>query len=208
LKCIIFTKTTHSASFGKHGGFFINKKMINSKEKVAIYIDGSNFYHKLKNLNILNTTNFNYLGFCNKLARGREVISYRYYVGAIRAKEGDLKGQQLRINQLKLFNNLLKQNFCIKKGQFLSNNGKYHEKGVDVKLAIDLLSGAYENIYDTAILVSSDSDLNPVVKKIKYLGKKVEYIGFSHYPCFSLQKVSTLSRLLIKDDFDEFVVID
>jgi len=176
-----------------------------NKERVAIYIDGSNLYHKLKDLGVPNTTSFNYSGLCDKLARGREVISYRYYVGAIRAKVGDAKGQQLRANQQRLFNSLLKQKFCIKQGQFLMNNGKYHEKGVDVKMAVDLLTGAYDDLYDTAILLSSDSDLNPAVMKTKHLGKKLEYIGFSHNPCFSLQKVATLSRLLIKDDLDEFI---
>ena len=201
---IIFAKITHSALFGGHGGFFY--KYMETKERVAIYIDGNNFYHKLKDLKVPNTVNFNYLEFCNKLARGRNVVSYRYYVGAIRAKEGDIKGQQLRTGQLNLFNNLLKQRFTIKKGHFLLNDCKYHEKGVDVKIAVDLLVGAYDDIYDTAILVSSDSDLNPAVKKIKHLGKKLEYIGFSHLPCFALQKDATLSRLLIKDDLDEFIV--
>lgn len=175
-------------------------------ERVAIFIDGSNLYHKLKELHIPNTVEFNYGGLCKKLARDREIISCRYYVGAIRAKDNDKKGQSLRANQLKLFNNLMAQGFVIKKGNFLFNGGGYHEKGVDVKLAVDLLVGAYDNIWDTAIIISSDSDLNPAIKKVKHLKKNVEYIGFSHNPCYSLQKFSSLSRLLIKEDLDEFIV--
>ena len=175
-------------------------------ERVAVFIDGSNLYHKLKELHIPNTINFSYAGLCKKLARGREIISCRYYVGAIRAKENDHKGQIIRANQLRLFNNLTAQGFTIKKGNFLFNGGGYHEKGVDVKLAVDLLVGAYDDIWDTAIIISSDSDLNPAIKKVKHLNKNVEYIGFSHNPCYSLQKVSSLSRLLIKDDIEEFIV--
>ena len=177
-----------------------------TKNRVAIFIDGSNLYYKLKDLRVPNTINFNYIGLCNKLARDREIISCRYYVGAIRAKEGDSKGQSLRANQLRLFNKLIAQGFAVKKGNFLFNGGGFHEKGVDVKLAVDLLVGAYDNIWDTAIVISSDSDLNPAIKKVKHLGKNVEYIGFSHNPCYSLQKVSSLSRLLIKEDLDEFTV--
>ncbi len=87
----------------------------------------------------------------------------------------------------------------------MDNNGKFHEKSVDVKLAIDMLIGAYENRYDTAILISSDTDLIPAIKHIKYLGKEVEYVGFSHCPSFGLQKNSNLSRLLIKDDIEKFI---
>ncbi|MDO8667662.1 MAG: NYN domain-containing protein [bacterium] len=123
----------------------------------------------------------------------------------MRAKENDQKGQNLRANQLRLFNNLTAQGFVIKKGNFLFNSGGYHEKGVDVKLAVDLLVGAYDDIWDIAIIISSDSDLNPAIKKVKHLNKNVEYIGFSHSPCYSLQKVLSLSRLLIKDDIEEFI---
>ncbi len=176
------------------------------KNRVAVFIDGSNLYHKLKDLQVSNTINFDYIGLCNKLARDRKIISCRYYVGAIRAKEGDDKGQNLRANQLRLFNKLITQGFVIKKGNFLFNGGGFHEKGVDVKLAVDLLVGAYDNIWDTAIVISSDSDLNPAIKKVKHLGKNVEYIGFSRNPCYSLQKVSSLSILLIKEDLDEFTI--
>lgn len=179
---------------------------MSDKNRVAIFIDGSNLYHKLKDLSVSNTINFDYIGLCNKLARKREIVSCRYYVGAIRAKEGDRKGQSLRANQLRLFNKLTAQGFTIKKGNFLFSDGDFHEKGVDVKLAVDLLVGAYDDIWDVAVVISSDSDLNPAIKKVKHLGKNVEYVGFSHNPCYSLQKVSSLSRLLIKEDLEEFIV--
>ena len=180
------------------------KKTLKQKS-VAIYIDGSNLYHKLKDLKIKNTTGFNYKGFSDYLARKREVISYRYYVGVVRVKKGDSKAAQMRVNQQKLFNNLRDQKFCIKQGYLMENDGKFHEKGVDVKLATDMLIGAYEDMYDVAILISSDTDLIPAIKHIKYLGKEVEYIGFSHNPSLGLQKNVNLSRLLIEDDIDSFV---
>lgn len=62
----------------------------NTKQKrVAIYIDGSNLYYKLKDLSIKNTTGFNYKALADYLARNREVISYRYYVGVVRVKDGN-----------------------------------------------------------------------------------------------------------------------
>ena len=87
----------------------------------------------------------------------------------------------------------------------MNNNGKYHEKGVDVQLAVDLLVGAYENTYDTAIILSSDTDLIPAIKKVREIGKSVEYIGFAHHPTIASQTHATLSRLLIKEEIENFV---
>ena len=178
------------------------------KNRVAIYFDGSNFYHKLKSnqINIKNISRFDYREFSKWLARERKIVSCRYYVGVVRAKEGDTRAQMLRKNQQKFFAHLTskKQGFVVKRGDLIKNGGCYHEKGVDVKIAVDLLVGAYENIFDTAILVSSDNDLVPAIKKVKSLGKQVEYIGFSHQPSFALQKNATLSRLLIKEELEIF----
>ncbi|MBU2025654.1 MAG: NYN domain-containing protein [Patescibacteria group bacterium] len=180
------------------------RKGTKAKEVTAIYFDGSNFYHKLKDLKIFNTANFDYSGFAKWLARKRKIISNRYYVGVIRADKNDKKGQSLRANQQKLFARLKRKEFCIKGGYLMQNEGKYHEKGTDVKIAVDLLAGAYEDYYDSAILISSDTDLIPAIKKIRQLGKRVEYIGFAHKPSFGMQAHVTLSRLLIKDELMRF----
>jgi hypothetical protein len=48
-----------------------------SKEKrVAVFIDGSNLYHKLKDLKVPNTINFRYIDLCKKLARDRTKSFY------------------------------------------------------------------------------------------------------------------------------------
>lgn len=177
------------------------------KTRVAVFIDGGNFYHKLKNLEIKNKSQFGYRQLAEWLARDRTLVYAGYYVGVVRAKPNDAKGQQLRAGQVGLFNFLRspKQHFVIRQGYLMNNNGKYHEKGVDVQLAADLLVGAYENTYDTAIILSSDTDLIPAIKKIKELGKSVEYIGFAHHPTIALQTHATLSHLLIKEEIENFV---
>ena len=191
-------------------GFFARKKMqTDQKQKrVAVYIDGSNFFYKLRDLDISNITYFNYRGLAEWLARDRKIISKRYYVGVIRAKESDKRGQILRKNQVRLFNHLSSrdQDFIVKQGYLMKNDGIYHEKGVDVKLAVDLLVGAYDNLYDTAILISSDTDLIPAIQKVKHLGKEVEYIGFAHKPSLALQRYATISRLLINEEIKPFEI--
>jgi uncharacterized LabA/DUF88 family protein len=55
----------------------------------------------------------------------------------------------------------------------------HEEKGVDVALVIDMLTGAFEGQYDTAILVSSDGDFRPAVEAVRRYGKRVEYLYFA-----------------------------
>lgn len=181
--------------------------MVKNKTKVSIFIDGSNFYFKLKSLKLENLSRFDYRGFIEWLARGRSIVYAGYFIGVVRAKPDDKKGQKMRRAQVNLFNFLKskKQNFIINKGYLMENDGIYHEKGVDVKIATDLLVGAYENLYDEAIVLSSDTDLIPAMQKIKQLGKKIEYIGFGHQPSLALQTFATLSRLLIKEELEHFV---
>ena len=176
-----------------------------TREKVAVFIDGSNLYYKLKDLEIQHTTEFNYLGLAKKLARDRDMVYLGYYVGAVRAKPGDVKSESLRKSQRIFFNLLRKAGIVIKKGYLLESGGKYHEKGVDVQIATDLLIGAYENQYDIALLISSDNDLIPAIKKICSLGKQVDYIGFSHKPSFGLIQEASRSYLLPREELEEYV---
>ena len=80
----------------------------------------------------------------------------------------------------------------------------YKEKGTDVKIAVDLIVGAVDGIYDTAILVSSDTDLIPAVSYVKYKNKKIEYVGFAHSPSLGIQKYTDLSILLLPRDIERF----
>lgn len=177
------------------------------KKRIAIYIDGSNLYHKFcdKELNFPHKSKFDFRGLAEYLCRDNRLTYCGYYIGVVRAKEDDVKGQEMRRNQQRLFNHLMTQGIFIKRGQLMSQNGVYHEKGVDVQIAVDILIGAYQNLYDRAILISSDSDLIPAVKQARKLGKEVEYIGFSHKPTISLQRYADESRLLIKDELEPFV---
>lgn len=59
---------------------------------------------------------------------------------------------------------------------------RHVEKGVDVKIAMDLLLDAIDDRYDTALLVSSDADFVPAVQHVRKLGKRVVYCRFPQ-PC-------------------------
>ena len=87
----------------------------------------------------------------------------------------------------------------------LKSDGTFHEKGVDVQIAVDLLKGAYKDLYDTAVLVSSDNDLIPAIKEVQNSSKQLEYVGFSHQPSFGILKHSSIRTLLKKEDIVQFL---
>jgi uncharacterized LabA/DUF88 family protein len=66
--------------------------------------------------------------------------------------------------------------------------GKYFQKGIDVYIASDILSLAFENAYDIAILVSGDSDFIEVVDKVRERGKLSFLASFKYGKSYDLQK--------------------
>jgi uncharacterized LabA/DUF88 family protein len=51
------------------------------------------------------------------------------------------------------------------------------EKGTDVNMAVQMLTKAYHNAYDTAIIVSADTDYIPVCDILNTIGKTVVVVG-------------------------------
>lgn len=181
-------------------------------EKIAILIDGSNLFFFLKSQNLPNLTYYDYAGLCEFLAENRETTYKGYYIGVVKVnpKSPDrVKAAKMRHSQTSLFGHLQSktQGFTIKRGYLMENDGVYHEKGVDVEIAVDIVKGAYEDLYDTAIIISSDTDLIPAMKVAREKGKKVEYIGFSTRPSFGMQNNADISRLLIKSELEKFVSV-
>jgi uncharacterized LabA/DUF88 family protein len=180
---------------------------LDKKERVAVYIDGSNFYGYLKDkeINFPKGSKFDFKEFVDFLIGDkRELISKRYYTGVFRNLDGSNKSKNLVSGQQKFFTNIQKDGFIIKRGRIMPLGNLYKEKGTDVKISVDLIVGAVDNLYDTAILVSSDTDLIPAIRYIKYRKKKLEYVGFAHAPSLGIQKYADFSILLLPRDIEKF----
>lgn len=54
-----------------------------------------------------------------------------------------------------------------------SRSVQYVEKAVDVMIATDMISMAYEDKYDVAYLLSADGDFTSAVQKVRETGRKV-----------------------------------
>lgn len=173
--------------------------------RVLVQFDGSNFYNKVKKLskNKIHLTNYNYRAFSEYLT-GTKKIETIYYVGEIRKYPGNKKSQILYSNQQSLFSNLRKQEIKIKLGYLLMSEGKFHEKGVDVQIAVDIVRGAIKDEYDEFYIISSDTDLLPAIKTAKDEKKKVIYIGFKDYISRALINNCSSHKILSRKDVDWF----
>jgi uncharacterized LabA/DUF88 family protein len=60
---------------------------------------------------------------------------------------------------------------------FKKDNRREKTKGVDIALATDVLTNAFLNNYDIAVLIAGDGDYAPMVREVKRLGKEV-YVAF------------------------------
>ena len=71
---------------------------------------------------------------------------------------------------------------------------KLAEKGVDVGMAVRLLTEANENT--EIVVVSSDTDLVPALKAAKKLGAKLMHIGYENRPIAALSRLSNTTRTI------------
>lgn len=174
------------------------------KKKILIQFDGSNFYNKVKRIDReIHLTVFNYFGLAKSIAKVKpnKVI---YYVGEIRQFEGSKKSETLYASQQKLFTHLRNQDIEIKLGYLLMSDGKFHEKGVDVQIAVDIVRGAIKNEYDICYLISSDTDLLPAIQTAKEEGKNIVYVGFENFISRALSKNCSSYVILKKSQILKF----
>ena len=141
------------------------------KQRVAIFIDGSNLYHNLKRYDIKTT----FEEIIKKVETKREIVDIFYYTALL-----DKSIDEKRYNKHKKFLEKIKKipNFnvvlCNLRKMILEDGSvDFTIKGDDVYLATDLIKGAYENLYDVAIIVSGDADFIPAIKLVQKNNKKV-----------------------------------
>jgi len=161
-------------------------------KRMAIFIDGSNLYHSLRDL--LGHARINYGKLVEKLSDGHEL--YRtYYYNALLNQQADPGGYQSQQRFLSTLRAL--PFFELRMGILKQRGSTWVEKGIDVKVAVDMIGMAYQDQYDVAMLVSGDGDYVDCVKAVKAAGKHVVNAFF----------VSSQSQAL-RDTCDNWVCMD
>ena len=141
--------------------------------RVIAYIDGFNLYFglKAKDWNRYYWLNIQAL-VENLLKFNQELVMTKYFTSRIVNSPEKQKRQSTYIEALETLNKLqifygkyqLNPQKCSNCGyeSFIPN-----EKMTDVNIAVEILADATNNKFDTALLLSADSDLLPVIKTIK-----------------------------------------
>jgi uncharacterized LabA/DUF88 family protein len=138
-----------------------------------VFIDGSNLYHVLTQSCGRHDLQFD--KFALKLANGRKLQRIYYY--NIR-QESDTN-PNMGVEQGKFLESMYDTPYVeVRLGIWKQRGDIMVEKGVDVMLATDVVTNAYKDHYDTAIVVSGDADFYPALQAVKDVGKHVEVAAF------------------------------
>ena len=149
------------------------KSVIRENERVMVFIDGSNLYHVLTQSCGRHDLQFD--KFALKLANGRDLKRIYYY--NIR-QESDTN-PNMGVEQQKFLDSMYDTPYVeVRLGIWKQRGDIMVEKGVDVMLATDLITHAYKDHYDTAIVVSGDADFYPALQAVKDVGKHIEVAAF------------------------------
>ena len=148
-------------------------------ERIMIFIDGSNLYHSLKNH--FNRADLDMGKFTAKLLNKRPLVRIYYY----NAMVGQKQEPELFKQQQAFFNGVNATPYTeVRLGRLVYSSGWPNvpptEKGTDVQLAVDLVTHAYRDNYDIAILVAGDNDFTGAVQAAKDSGKHVEIALFGN----------------------------
>jgi uncharacterized LabA/DUF88 family protein len=145
-------------------------------DRVAIFIDGSNLYHSLKNN--FKRVDLNFAEFTKKLVGQRRLIR-TYYYNVLQESTGPRSDGSRE--QQDFLETLRKTPYLeLRLGTTKLSQGVPVERGIDVMLATDLLYFAANNTYDIGILVSGDSDFNYTLQTVKNMGKHIEVAYFEN----------------------------
>lgn len=147
-------------------------------ERVIAYIDGYNLYYGLKSKDWKRYYWLNLQALIGQFIRpNQSLILTKYFTTVVKQPDDKRLRQAEFLDALKALSN-----FEIYYGQFLSETitcrrcghsyTTYHEKMTDVNISVELMSDAFQNQFDTAFLLSADSDLTGTVETVRRLLKK------------------------------------
>ena len=166
--------------------------------KTIVYIDGENTFFQLfdslrrKRLvrNRDELVKFDLTGLLKQALAPKGEIEYRYYGAKLKEIDSDedlLKRTQKMIDHKRRWSGFLSNqgvNFINagnlkirnKAGQGEEADLTFVEKGIDVKMAVDIVEDAYNKRVDNAVIWSSDSDLQPAMLAGHNTGVKMTYL--------------------------------
>jgi len=153
-------------------------------ERVIAYVDGFNLYFGLKEAGWKRYYWLDIKKLVTRLLKeNQQLIVTKYFTARISGPPDKQKRQSTFLEALATLTD-----FNIYYGHYLSstiicnNCGRkwfdFEEKMTDVNIATEMLTDAFEDKFDTAILVSADSDLVPPIRTIKRIYPRKRIVVF------------------------------
>jgi uncharacterized LabA/DUF88 family protein len=134
---------------------------------------------------------FGYLEIVEFLKRDYQVIRGYYYDGAEHHSQRSTGKRQF-------FDLLRKLGITLRLKEIDFAKPNHSQKGVDIFLTADMISLAYEDAYDVAVLVSGDGDYEALVELVKSKGKRVVVISFRN--CLSIRLRECADQVVYFED--------
>ncbi len=153
-------------------------------QRVLVYVDGFNLYYGLKSKGWRRYYWLDLVRLAEKLLRpGQRLVAVRYFTAKILHQADDPKKKRRQNTYLEALATL--PNLHIHYGYYRANDRTcsqcgaiwqtYQEKLTDVNIAVKFLGDAQDDAFDTAIIISGDSDLSGLVSSFleRYPEKRV-----------------------------------
>jgi uncharacterized LabA/DUF88 family protein len=142
--------------------------------RVVAYIDGFNLYHGLRAKHARRYLWLDLQALCGSLLLPNQHLTrIKYFTAAVRRQPGSQRRQQTYWNALDAHCSCLR----IELGRFQEKLVRCHscrtvwrsheEKETDVGIAVALVEDAANKAFDTALLLSADSDLCPAIRAVR-----------------------------------------
>jgi len=162
-----------------------------------LLVDGENFKKKIESVfeeegeGEPDWSSYNFRGLIDHVLSGINLGDRVFYIARIKEhEETKEKSRELIERQRGLKANLINSGFTVVsagnvKGWPYGKKGRliFKEKGVDVRIAVDMIVRAcIDGDIDTIILGSSDSDLQPAVSELNKRSVRSIYLGFESNP--------------------------
>lgn len=106
-----------------------------------------------------------------------QVVDSHYFRGRLNAKEASQRGNLLYFDRV--FDDILMSQGVITHYLPIKNrNGRKEEKGVDVWMALEAYELAIHKKFDVLVLIASDGDFVPLIRKVNTLGTRVMVLSW------------------------------
>lgn len=158
---------------------------------------------------------YDFKSLFNKVLKDIPLNRTVFYFARIKEHEGSKKKSKELIEEQRLLKTHLEaQGFEVilsgrVRGQMeVGRDGKsiliFKEKGVDVKIAVDMVSLSCDKKVKEIILASSDSDLQPAIKEVRDRKVSCVYLGFEAQPNKGISYTSNRTILIRNSELFEF----